>query len=259
MGSSTLQGQLWGAAAHDWVQLQEPKHGPAWEAMLEATRVGQGTRYFDAGCGGGGASLLAVRRGARVSGLDASEALIAIARERVPQGDFRVGDLEALPYDGPAFDALIACLSVQYAADPVAALRELKRVCAPGGRLAIATWGLPDQCEQRVIFLAVRDALPSPPPGGGPFVLSAPGVLESLVEQAGWQIIGGGEADCPFEYADLETLWRAQRSGGPVQAAIRVVGEECLRAAIEQAVQPYRTGAGRVRLENRLRFVTAVV
>jgi ubiquinone/menaquinone biosynthesis C-methylase UbiE len=131
MGSSATQGELWGAAAQDWAELQEPLHKPVWQAMLDAAKVGQGTRFLDAGCGGGGASVLAAQRGAHVSGLDASEALIAIARERVPQGDFRVGDLEALPYGENAFDAVIAALSVQYADDPIAALRELKPSLRP--------------------------------------------------------------------------------------------------------------------------------
>ncbi len=257
MGSSTTQGELWGAAARDWAELQEPKHVPVWEAMLDAAKVGQGTHFFDAGCGGAGASVLAAQRGAHVSGLDASEALIAIARERVPLGDFRVGDLEALPYRENAFGAVIAALSVQYAADPIAALRELKRVCAPEGHLVISTWGLPEHCEQRVVFKAVRDTLPSPPSGGGPFALSGSGALESLVEQAGWKVVGSSEVDCPFEYKDLATHWQAQRSGGPVQSAIRAVGEERLRVAVEQAVEPYRTSTGGVRLENRFRYVTA--
>jgi SAM-dependent methyltransferase len=201
--------------------------------------------------------VLAAQRGARVSGLDASDALVAIARERVPLGDFRVGDLEALPHDAQTFDAVIACLSVQYAADPLAALRELRRVCVPGGLFAMSTWGLPEQCEQRIIFQTVRETLPSPPAGGGPFALSAPGALEDLVEQAGWRVVGNGVADCPFEYPDMETLWRAQRSGGPIQGALRAVREHRLRAALEQAVRPYQTRAGGVRLENRLRFVIA--
>jgi ubiquinone/menaquinone biosynthesis C-methylase UbiE len=257
MGSSTTQGELWGIAARDWAELQEPLHTPVWEAMLNTAKVGYGTRFFDAGCGGGGASVLAAQRGAHISGLDASEALIAIARERVPEGDFRVGDLEALPYSEKAFDAVIAALSVQYAADPIAALRELKRVCAPEGYLVISTWGLPEYCEQRVVFKAVQDTLSSSPSGGGPFALSAAGALESLVKQAGWKVIGSYEVDCPFEYKDLETHWWAQRSGGPLQGAIRAAGEERLRSAVEQAVQPYRTPTGGVRLENRFRYVTA--
>ena len=93
MGSSKIQGELWGAAARDWAEIQEPLHIPVWQAMLDAAKVGQGTFLLDAGCGGGGASVLAAQLGANVSGLDASEALIAIAGERVPQGDFRVGDV----------------------------------------------------------------------------------------------------------------------------------------------------------------------
>jgi hypothetical protein len=125
--------------------------------------------------------------------------------------------------------------------------------------MVISTWGLPEQCEQRVVFQAVRDILPSPPPGGGPFALSASGALESLVEQADWKVLGSSEVDCPFEYKSLEAHWQAQRSGGPLQAAIRAVGEERLREAVDQAVQPYRTTSGGVRLENRFRYVTATV
>lgn len=259
MGSSTTQGELWGAAANDWATLQEPQHRPVWDAMLDAAQVGRGTRFFDAGCGAGGTSVLAASRGAHVSGLDASEALICIARERIPQGDFRVGDLEALPYGEEAFDAIIAALSVQYAADPIQALRELKRVCAPQGCLVISTWGLPEQCDQRVILKAVRDSLPSAPAGGGPFALSAASLLENLVEQAGWKVTGSGDVDCPFEYKDLTTHWQAQRSAGPLQAALRKVDEERLCAAVEQAVKPYRTNTGGVRLQNRFRYVIATV
>jgi ubiquinone/menaquinone biosynthesis C-methylase UbiE len=140
--------------------------------------------------------------------MDASEALIAIARERVPQGDFRVGDLEALPYSKKAFDAIVAALSVQYAADPVVALRELKRICDSSGYFVIT--------ESNVV-------------------------------------------DCPFEYPDLETHWQAQRSAGPLQAALRVVDEAQLRAEVEQAIEPYRTSTGGVQLQNRFRYVTATV
>ena len=157
------------------------------------------------------------------------------------------------------FDAVIASISVQYTADPVAALRELRRVCAPNGYIVVSTWGQPENCEQRVVFKAVRDVQPSPPSGDGPFALSASGVLEGLIEQADLKVLGIDEVDCPFEYPDLETHWRAQRSGGPLQAAIRTVGEERLRAAVEQAVGPYRTSTRGVRLENRFLYITATV
>ncbi|MFQ5793158.1 MAG: class I SAM-dependent methyltransferase [Nitrospinota bacterium] len=257
MGNAEIQGKLWGAAARDWADLQEPTAKRLWEAMLEAAGVAGGTRLLDAGCGSGGACVVAQRRGAHVSGIDASQALIAIASERVPSGDFRVGDLEELPYDEGAFDAIIASRSVEYTADPVAALVELKRVCVAGGRVVVATWGAPENCEMRVVFEAVRDIIPDPPKGLPQFALSAPGALEELVGKAGLKAIGSGEAENTFVYPDLEACWRAQRSAGPLQGTMRTIGEERLKAAVLKACEPYRTSSGEVRLENTMRYVTA--
>ena len=67
---------------------------PRATAVLDATAVGTGTRLLDVGCGGGFALLLATRRGATVTGLDATAALLDIARERVPAASLVVGDLE---------------------------------------------------------------------------------------------------------------------------------------------------------------------
>ena len=57
--------------------------------------------------------------------------LLEIARERLPEADLRQGDLEALPYADDSFDAVTAFNSVQYAGDPAAALREIRRVARP--------------------------------------------------------------------------------------------------------------------------------
>ena len=128
MGSAENQGDLWGRVPRDWAELQELQHRPLWEAMLNEGDVASGTRFFDAGCGGGGASVLAAQRGASVCGLDAAATLIQIARERVPGGDFRVGDIQELPFDEHTFDAVIAASSLQYSEDRIATLRELRRV-----------------------------------------------------------------------------------------------------------------------------------
>lgn len=256
MGSATMQGELWGAAARDWAELVEPSHMPLLEAMLEAAGVGSGTRFLDAGCGAGGASVLAAQSGSQVSGIDASSEMISLAVERVPEGDFRIGELEALPYEDDTFDAIIAANSVQFAEEPVAALAEIRRVCEPGGRVVVATLGSPEDCEARHILKAVVDALPSPPPGEGPFAFSAPGALESLVERAGLTVTGSGEVDCPMEHPEPGIAWRAFRSTGPLQGAIRAVGEEKIKAAVLKALEP-NTNEGKVRLENRFRYVTA--
>ena len=257
MGSARIQGQLWGGAAGDWVDLQEPQHLPLWRAMLDGARVGAGTRVLDAGCGGGGASELAAARGARVTGFDACEPLLEIARARVPSGDLHLGDLEALPFADGEFDAVIAANSIQYAANAVVALRELRRVCTAWGRVAVSVWGAPEDCEQRVIFSAVRDVLQSPPPVEDPFALSTSGALERLMVEAGLEPIGWGEVYGPFIYRDVEAMWRAQRAAGPLQAALRVVREDRLEAAVVDAVRPHRRPDGSVVLHNAFRFVTA--
>src|ERR1700738_4245414 len=98
MGSAQMQGRLWGADARAWSELNEPHCAPLYEAVLDAIGAGSGTALLDAGGGAGLARQLAAKRGAVVSGIDASEALLEIANERNPGADIRHGDLEELPF-----------------------------------------------------------------------------------------------------------------------------------------------------------------
>jgi SAM-dependent methyltransferase len=257
MGSAEVQGELWGRAPRDWAELQEPKHAPLWHAMLEAAGVREGSRVFDAGCGGGGAAVLAAERGATVSGLDASAPLLEIARERLPDADFRIGDIESLPFADGAFDAVIAACSVQYCADRIAALRELRRVCAQGGRVVVGLWGVPEKVEYRTVFAAVRDALPEPPPGKGPFELSVEGVLPGLIAEAGLAVLARGEAACPFHYPTFELFWRANVAAGPLQAALRQVAEEELRERVRNALAALHGPDGSLAFVNTFQYVVA--
>jgi SAM-dependent methyltransferase len=254
-GSAMVQGQLWGRAAHDWAELQEPTALPLWEAMLDAAAVGPGTHMLDAGCGAGGASVLAVGRGAYVNGLDAAEALLTIARRRVPDGDFHLGDLEMLPYADGAFEAILMADVLPYVANREGALREVRRVCVPGGRLALAIWGRPEECEQYVIVRTLRQLLPTPL-GEEPFSLSASAVLDAIVAQNGLRVVGDGSVVCPAEYPDEEIACQALVATGPMQAALRVVGRQQLTAVVLAAIAPFRTSSGGVRLVNRFRYLT---
>jgi SAM-dependent methyltransferase len=252
-----LQGEFWGRAPSDWAELQESFSIPLWEAMLAATRVREATSFLDVGCGAGGASVLARQRGASVSGLDASKPLLDIARRRVRNGDFRTGDLEALPFADGVFDAVIAASSIQYAGDPSAALRELSRVATGDGRIAVGLFSPPERVEYRVVLDAIREAVPEPPNGGGPFALSHPGKLEALIADAGLTVLDVGETDCPFTFSDMETFWRGCVSAGPVQAALDVVEESELRRRVESAADPYQRPDGSIRFEVAFMYVTA--
>lgn len=258
MGSAQTQGKLWGAAAADWATLAEPGMTPVYDAVFDAIGIGLGTRLLDAGCGAGLALKLARERGATVTGLDAAAGLIAVARERVPGADIREGDLEQLPYPDRSFAAVTAFNSVQYAADPVAALRELRRVAIHGAPVVLVTWSAPERCETRSVLAAIGGLLPPPPPGaGGPFALSTPGKLEELVARAGLTPARADEVPAPFVFPDLDTAVRAHLSGGPARRAIEHAGRhataEALRAALAGSMKP----DGSSRQENVFRYLIA--
>ena len=256
MGTADVQGALWGAAARDWSELNEPHCAVFYEAVFDAIGVGGATELLDAGCGSGLALQIAAKRGATVSGFDASAALLEIAAERVPGADLRQGDLESLPYGDGAFNAVTSFNAVQYAAEPVGALRELKRVARPGSPVAVLSWGDPERCESRTILAAIGGLLPPPPPGaGGPFALAAPGRLEELLVAAGLTAAGSGEVQQEFSFPDLEMAVRAQLASGPARRAIEHAGTGAARAAITGAYAGSRQADGRYVQRNVFRYV----
>ena len=95
-------GRAWGLRPADWAYLFEPYARPANEVIFDRLGVGEGTRLLDIACGSGLAAQTAARRGAAVTGIDASDALVTIARARTAGGDFRVGDMFALPFPDAA-------------------------------------------------------------------------------------------------------------------------------------------------------------
>src|SRR5581483_594157 len=194
MGSATIQGQLWGARAQDWAAYLEQVCLPLHGAALDAARVTRGTRLLDAGCGAGLLALLASLRGARVTALDASAGLLAVARQRLPAADVREGDLEALPFADASFDAVTAVNSLFYAADMAAAMRELVRVVRPGGRVVVTAWGRSEFLA--AMMPALGPLMPPPPPGvesGHPGTLSEPGALAAVLARAGLRVAEEGE------------------------------------------------------------------
>ncbi|MCB1968200.1 MAG: class I SAM-dependent methyltransferase, partial [Candidatus Accumulibacter sp.] len=160
-----INGRPWGARARDWADIQEGGCRPVYLAVFERVGLRAGMRCLDAGCGAGMASQIAAERGALVSGLDAADNLLAIARERVPAGDLRVGDLEGLPFADHSFDLVTGFNSFQFAGNPGLALAEARRVTRPGGHVAIVTWGSPEGMEAASLLAALRPLLPPPPPG----------------------------------------------------------------------------------------------
>jgi ubiquinone/menaquinone biosynthesis C-methylase UbiE len=164
MGTAEVQGQVWGVRARDWAEVQEGMYAPLFDAVLRETEVGASAALLDVGCGSDMFCRMAAELGAQVSGLDAAEPLLAIARERTPQGDFRTGEMEELPYADHTFDVVAGFNSFQFAASPVHALQEARRVARPGACLVITVFGKREDTEATAYFAAVASLLPPPPP-----------------------------------------------------------------------------------------------
>ncbi len=256
-GGAELQGELWGAGAARWAE-QEDRQRPIYEEVLTRAGAGEGSRLLDVGCGSGAALQIAVGRGARVAGLDASVALIELARVRVPGADLRVGDLQRLPFEDASFDVVTGFNSFQFADDVIAALREAARVVTPGGHVAVQVWGRADRCQSLAVIRAIGPFLPGPvpgPPGGGNY--SDPGVLEALVTEAGLRPEATGDVVCTFEYTDREEVVRTTLAAGMAELAVRSAGEAAVRAAVEAAVEPYETADASYRFENEWHYLIA--
>ncbi len=192
-----------------------------------------------------------------VAGLDASEALIGIARERVPEGDFRTGEMETLPHADEAFDLVTGFSSFQFAADPAAALREAARV-SRGGRVVAAVFGPPEHSESSAYIRALGALLPPPPPGApGPYALSPDGALEDLAARAGLVPLAVRDVDSPWVYPDEATALRGLLSAGPAVRAAEHAGPEAVRDAIAATLAGFRTPDGGHRMGNTFRFMLA--
>jgi SAM-dependent methyltransferase len=256
--TADVNGRLWGARASDWANIQEGTVRPVYEAALERTRVKSGTRYLDVGCGAGMAAQIAAARGARVSGIDAADALLGIARRRTPEGDFRRADLEALPFEDHSFDVVTGFNSFQYAGNPAVALGEARRVTRPGGAVVIVTWGNPDGMEAASLVAAVRPLMPPPPPGApGPFALSDESALRKFAADAGLEPLEIFDVDSPFVYADEATAVRGLNSSGVAARAMENSNEEAVTEAHAKAIAPFRQPDGSYRIKATFRCLLA--
>ena len=255
-GSAPVQGPLWGTRARDWAEIQEPTGRDLYASVLATLALPPGARVLDVGCGSGVFCALATSRGMKVAGFDASEPLLALARERAPAVTFSAGDLEALPYPDASFGFVTGFNSFQSAADPLTALREGRRVLSPGGQLVLATWGRPEECEAAAYLQALGAHLPPPPPDApGPFALSFEGAMAALTAQAGLALVGEYAVSTVWDYPDEAIALRGFLSAGPAIRALQHAGEPAVTASLRKVLEKFRQPSGRILLRNVFRYV----
>ena len=253
--NSKTQSGIWSdRAAEIWETRFEPQRGPLFAAVLAATKVAPGTTILDAGCGGGGVSLAASAAGAKVFGCDISEGVLATARKKVPAGEFKIGNLAALPYEANTFDTVVACDCLHSQKDAATAISELSRVCKPTGQVCIVVWGPPNESDYSRVYDAMQSMLPQLP-SVTPLALSGAGVLESHIAQVGLRIRHEETVRLDYRFQDFEDFWSCGKELGGIKLIAHTVGEANVRQAAYQSAQQSIQPNGELVMHNTYRLV----
>jgi demethylmenaquinone methyltransferase / 2-methoxy-6-polyprenyl-1,4-benzoquinol methylase len=122
------------------------------ERAADLARVGPGDTALDVATGTGDLAVELARRGVSVTGLDFSEGMLAIAREKAPSVRFEQGDALALPYADGEFDAATVGFGARNFSDLRSGLAEMARVTRPGGRVVVLEITTPQRPPLSLFF-----------------------------------------------------------------------------------------------------------
>jgi len=250
-------GRGWGRRAAEWAYLFEPYARPANQLLFDRLDVGDGVRLLDIACGSGFAAHLASGRSALVTGVDAAEALVAIARVRTPNGDFRVGDMFALPFADDTFDVATSFNGIWKGCQ--GALSEAHRVLIPDGRLGLTFWGTYERLGLMPYFLKVIEL--SPHSHGAASMeqgdTGRPGVLEDMLATTGFALVERGAVEVVNEWPDTATAVRALAAAGPSVPAIEAVGYAEFCEALSDVISPLCDRDVGIRITSEFGWITA--
>jgi SAM-dependent methyltransferase len=206
----------WGPVLGDWL-------GVATQRMLDAARVAAGSHVLDVAAGAGGQSIAAAKRTGpkgRVVATDISPAILAFAAQAAARAGVAI---ETRELDGEAvdaawtgsFDAVISRLGLIYFPDQQRALRGMRAALREGGRIAAVVYSTAERNEFFSIpvrIIRTRAKLGPPAPGQpGPFSLGSPGVLQGVLEQAGFRDVSVQAVEAPLRLRSAAECVRFER------------------------------------------------
>lgn len=244
----------WDLAAQDYEPLWQAQLAHARHALLDAAALAPGERVLDVACGTGLVALEAARAvGATgwVVGVDLSDRMVDAARDRagaqqLRNVDFARMDAEALGLPEGDFDVVLCALGLMYMPDPPRALREMRRVLRPGGRLVLAVWGERARCGWSSVFPIVQDEVASEV---CPlfFQLGQSDGLARLCTNVGFERVSAQRITSSLRYADADQACDAAFVGGPVALAwsrFDAAARRRVRARYVESIARWRTHDG---------------
>ena len=207
----------WGATADDMRGFGMPVS--SW--MIDALALQPGQRVLELAAGPGDTGFLAaelIRPGGTLISSDAAEAMVQVARERAARlglanVEFKQLSLEWIDLPTADVDAVLCRWGLMFAVDPGAALQEIRRVLAPGGRVALACWDVAERNPWMTIprqALVEAGHLEAPDPSlPGPMALSEPGLLAELIHAAGFTDVVVDGVEVQRQFADAPAYMAA--------------------------------------------------
>lgn len=192
-----------------------------------------------------------------MSGLDASERLIAIARARTPEGDFRVGDMFELPFADDSFDVATSFNGIWKGCE--GALSEARRVVRPGGMVGLTYWGSLETMGLLPFFMAVMALSPTDHAEAVASQGETQGAAHEMFDDVGIEVVGQGTVTITNEWPDLDLAVRALASTGPAWPALQAHGEGVFRDVVGDALAPFLTEDAGVRVSSDFGWTTGRV
>lgn len=185
------------AAWRKWNNRMSEFTREATAAVLEAAQLRPGMRVLDLASGVGDPALSiaeAVGPSGHVAATDLGPGMIAFAeelakRKRLGNIEFRVADVEALPFLDSSFDVVSCRFGVMFFPEQVKAFRECRRVLKPGGRVAFVVWGKREQPFLGITIGVLMKYVEAPPPDPDAphaFMFGERGLLRRRLEEAGF-------------------------------------------------------------------------